>query len=72
MKYGFAVSYTWYNFFQLGLVSQSDKHCTLYQGMITKWTIDSFFLSIGLSTVEVVRDKGPKSREHSVVLFWKA
>ena len=38
LKYGFVVSYGWYNFFQLGLVSQSDKHCKLYQGMITKWT----------------------------------
>ena len=28
-KHGFVVSYGWYNFFQLGLVSQSDKHCKL-------------------------------------------
>ena len=38
LKYGFVVSYTWYNFCQLGLVSQSDKHYMLYQGMITKST----------------------------------
>ena len=38
LKYGFVVSYAWYNFFRLGLVSQSDKNCKLYQVMITKWT----------------------------------
>ena len=29
LRYGFDVTYGWYNFFQLGLVSQSDKHCKL-------------------------------------------
>ena len=38
LKYGLVVSYAWYKFFRLGLVSQSDKNCKLYQGMITKWT----------------------------------
>ena len=53
-------------FFELGLVSQSDKHCKLYQGMITKWIYAflklTFFLSIGLSTIELVSDKRPNSR----------
>ena len=54
-------------FFQLGLVSQSDKHCKLYQGMIIKLTESILKLTFlkkitGLSTPEMVRDKGPKSR----------
>ena len=34
----FVVGHGWYNFFQLGLVSSSDKHCMLYQGVMTKCT----------------------------------
>ena len=34
LKYGFVVSYGWYNFFPLGLVTPSDKHCKLYQNRL--------------------------------------
>ena len=54
------------DFFQLRLVSKAYNHCNLYQGLITKWTYAflklTVFLSIGYSTIELVRDKGPKSK----------